>query len=110
MSVDYSKSALITGCSSAAGIGAGLVRAFAKRGIHVFATARNQSDLSHLEDLNNVTLLPLDVTSSDSIARTVLAVNNKTNGKLDYLVNNAATTGITPLLEGGLILPEAILK
>ena len=89
------KSVLITGCSTG-GIGGALALAFQKRGLHVFATARTLSKMSHLEKLPNVTLLTLDVTSSSSIATAVEAVEAQTGGTLDYLVNNSG---------GGLIMP-----
>ena len=92
------KSVLITGCS-AGGIGSALAEAFQKRNLHVFATARTPSKMSHLEKLPNVTLLTLDVTSASSIAAAVEAVRAKTGGKLDYLVNNSGRGFVMPTLD-----------
>jgi 1-acylglycerone phosphate reductase len=82
------KTVLVTGGSSG-DIGSALVLAFQKRGLQVFATARDISKTSHLKHLPNVTLLPLAVTDSSQIAETVKAVKAHTGGTLDYFVNNA---------------------
>lgn len=92
------KSVLITGCS-AGGSGSALAEAFQKRGLHVFATARTLSKMSHLKDLPNVTLLELDITISQSITAALDAVKAQTNGKLDYLVNNAGQSMVMPALD-----------
>ncbi len=92
------KSVLITGCSEG-GIGSALVGSFQKRGLHVFATARTLSKMSHLEKLSNVTLLSLDVTSSSEILAAVEAVRAKTEGTLDYLVNNSGVSYVMPTLD-----------
>ena len=65
------KSVLITGCS-AGGIGGALADAFHAKGYHVFATARNPSKISpSLSSAENVTVLKLDVLSTESIAAAV---------------------------------------
>lgn len=92
------KTVLITGCSDG-GIGSSLAQVFQSRGLHVFATARSVSKMTSLEQLSSVTLLPLDVTSSTSIDATVDAVKAETNGKLDYLINNAGINQYTPALD-----------
>ena len=92
------KSVLITGCS-AGGIGFALVEAFQKRGLHIFATARNPSKMSQLKELPNVTLLSLDPTSTVSVQTAVETVHAKTGGMLDYLVNNAGQTITMPTLD-----------
>ncbi|KAF3070856.1 NADPH-dependent 1-acyldihydroxyacetone phosphate reductase [Daldinia childiae] len=92
------KTALITGCSEG-GIGHALVKEFQARGLHVFATARSVSKMSSLGSLPHVTLLPLDVTSSESLAAAAAAVSAETSGKLDFLVNNAGQQIIMPLLD-----------
>ena len=101
------KSALVTGCSSG-GIGHGLAVEFAKRGIHVFATARNLSKMSDLENVPNVSLLTLDVTSSSSIAAAVAAVKDKTGGTLDYLVNNSGAVYVMPLIDSDIEKAKAM--
>lgn len=92
------KTVLITGCSDG-GIGSALAETFHERGLHVFATARTMSKMSHLEKLPNVTLLQLDVLSQASIEATVKAVTAKTGGKLDYLVNNSGQSCLRPALD-----------
>ncbi|MCJ1392605.1 hypothetical protein MMC18_005475 [Xylographa bjoerkii] len=92
------QSVLITGCS-AGGIGSALVKSFQKRNMHVFATARDPSKMAHLDKLPNVTLLTLDPTSTPSVRAAVESVKTATDGRLDYLVNNAGQTIIMPTLD-----------
>lgn len=92
------KSVLITGCS-AGGIGAELALAFSKRGLHVFATARNTQKLpEELASLSNVTVIQLDVTSTKSVADALEIVKESGKG-LDILVNNAGAGYAMPLLD-----------
>ena len=93
------KSVLITGCSKG-GIGAGLAEVFQGKGYHVFATARTISNIPEsLSAASNVTVLPLDVLSSDSIAAAVRSVKNETGGKLDILINNSGGGLFVPALD-----------
>ncbi|KAF2878525.1 oxidoreductase [Massariosphaeria phaeospora] len=92
------KSVLITGCSTG-GIGYDLAVAFQKRGLVVFATARKTSKMVELEKLPNLHLLALDVTSDSSINEACAQVKTQTDGKLDYLVNNAGRGYVFPLLD-----------
>ena len=72
------KSVLITGCS-AGGIGPALAQVFQEKGYHVFATARNPSKIpSALSSAANVTVLKLDVLSSESIAAAAESVSLET--------------------------------
>ncbi|PLB50770.1 putative hydroxybutyrate dehydrogenase [Aspergillus steynii IBT 23096] len=89
---------LITGCSDH-GIGSALAHVFHARGYHVFATARNPSKMKTLANLNNVTLLTLDVRDSTQIARAVDAVRAQTGGSLTYLINNAGRNHFMPVLD-----------
>ncbi|KAF2028047.1 NAD(P)-binding protein [Setomelanomma holmii] len=83
------KTCLVTGCSSG-GVGAALAQAFADNGYHIFATARTPSKVPEsLRETSNVTVLALDVTSSESIAAAAKIVHSKTGGRLDVLINNA---------------------
>ena len=93
------KSVPITGCS-AGGIGGGLADAFHEAGYHLFATARTPSKISpSLAKAPHVTVLALDVLSSDSIAAAVESVTRVTGGKLDVLVNNSGTLMVMPALD-----------
>lgn len=89
---------LITGCSEG-GMGSALATEFLARGLHVFATARSTAKMSHLENLPNMTLLELDVTSPSSIAAAVETVSARTGGRLNYLVNNSGQGLVLPALE-----------
>lgn len=92
------KSILVTGCS-AGGIGDALALALAKRGHHVFATARTPSKVPEvLSSLSTVTVLRLDVLSADSVAEAVKAVTESGRG-LDILVNNAGCGYAQPVLD-----------
>ena len=92
------QSVLITGCSEG-GIGYALAVEFQKRGLHVFATTRTVAKMAKLENVPNITLLSLDVTSSDSIAAAVEAVKLKTGGTLGCLVNNSGSQYVMPVLD-----------
>ena len=78
---------LITGCS-AGGIGNELVQSFHRRGLRIFATARNLSKIQHLKEIG-MEVLELDVTDSGSLKSAVEHVKASTGGTLDILVNNA---------------------
>ncbi|PYH83329.1 NAD(P)-binding protein [Aspergillus uvarum CBS 121591] len=101
------KTVLITGCS-AHGIGSALAQTFQARGFHVFATARSLPKMAHLADLPHMTLLELDVTSPEQIARAVAAVRAHTSGTLDYLVNNSGLPLVRPALETSLDEAQAL--
>jgi 1-acylglycerone phosphate reductase len=93
------KTCLVTGCSSG-GVGPALAEAFNEKGYHVFATARSTSKIPQtLHDAANVTVLALDVSSSESIASVAEALRSQTNGKLDVLVNNAGLGLTMPALD-----------
>lgn len=98
------KTVLITGCSQG-GIGAALAERFHERGFHVFATARSLSKMKFLEEHANITLIKLDVTSSESIKEAVTVVNEKTGGTLDVLVNNSGLNATCPFTD--VVLDEA---
>ena len=81
------KTVLITGCSEG-GIGDALAKEFHKKGVRVFATARNLTKVEHLKALG-LDILPLDVTDEASIKAAVESVKAITGGTLDILVNNS---------------------
>jgi 1-acylglycerone phosphate reductase len=98
MAPPNSKTVLITGCSEG-GIGYSLASTFQKRGLHVFATVRKLSKLGALAEKPNVTPLELDINSAESIAAAVSVVSAQTNGKLDFLINNAGVSVVGPALD-----------
>ena len=91
--------ALITGCSQG-GIGDALARQLAERGHHVFAAVRNPSKAAHFADAQDIEVVVLDVTSSESINSLVKDLKDRLNdGKLDILINNAGVVATGPLIE-----------
>jgi len=87
--------ALVTGASR--GIGAAIALELAKAGAHVIAVARTVGGLEELDDKivaagSSATLVPLDVTDSDGIARLALALNER-YGRLDIMIGNAGVLG-----------------
>jgi NAD(P)-dependent dehydrogenase (short-subunit alcohol dehydrogenase family) len=95
-----SRIALVTGASR--GIGYATARALARAGAHVVAVARTQGGLEELDDDirkdgGTATLVPLNITDSDGIARLGAALHER-HGKLDILIGNAGVAGTsTPL-------------
>src|ERR1700755_66295 len=90
-----SRIALVTGASR--GIGYATARALARAGAHIIAVARTQGGLEELDDHirkdgGTATLVPLDMTDLDGIARLGAALNER-HGKLDILVGNAGVAG-----------------
>jgi NAD(P)-dependent dehydrogenase (short-subunit alcohol dehydrogenase family) len=90
-----SRIALVTGASR--GIGYATARALARAGAHVVAVARTQGGLEELDDEirkdgGSATLVPLNLTDSDGIARLGAALHER-HGKLDILVGNAGVAG-----------------
>jgi NAD(P)-dependent dehydrogenase (short-subunit alcohol dehydrogenase family) len=90
-----SRIALVTGASR--GIGCAIARALAKAGAHVVAVARTQAGLEELDDEirnegGSATLVPLNVTDFDGIARLGAALHER-HGRLDILVGNAGIAG-----------------
>jgi NAD(P)-dependent dehydrogenase (short-subunit alcohol dehydrogenase family) len=90
-----SRIALVTGASR--GIGYATARALAKAGAHVVAVARTQAGLEELDDEirahgGSATLVPLNLTDFDGIARLGAALHER-HGKLDILIGNAGAAG-----------------
>jgi len=92
------KTVLITGCSDN-GIGSALGKTFQERGYHVFATARDTAKMAWTKGLDNVTPIVLDIKKPGDIKKAVETVSKATDGKLDFLVNNAARNHFMPVLD-----------
>ncbi|OBT53102.1 hypothetical protein VE04_08306 [Pseudogymnoascus sp. 24MN13] len=101
MSSSTKRSVLITGCSVGSS-GHALALEFANRGMRVFATARSTNSLSQLE-AKGIEILPLDVTSVESIAALKAEITKRTGGKLDILFNNAGTMYEAPAVEADIV-------
>jgi len=82
-----SKTILITGCST--GIGYSTAVELKKRGHNVIATARQQEDVSRLQQ-QGFTAIQLDLADSNSIQLAVGLATTLTDGKIDALFNNGA--------------------
>src|SRR5260370_7269915 len=90
-----SRIALVTGASR--GIGYATARALAEAGAHVVAVARTQGGLEELDDEirkdgGAATLVPLNLTDFDGIARLGAALHER-HGKLHILVANPGVPG-----------------
>jgi NAD(P)-dependent dehydrogenase (short-subunit alcohol dehydrogenase family) len=76
---------LITGATS--GIGRATAELLAAEGYRVFGTSRNPEGKTGA----GYDLLPLEVSSDESVARCVALVAERTGGRIDVLMNNAGT-------------------
>ncbi|KAH7391623.1 hypothetical protein BKA64DRAFT_110150 [Cadophora sp. MPI-SDFR-AT-0126] len=97
MSSTRKRSILITGCS-AGSAGHALALEFAAQGLQVFATARSTKSLPLLQE-KGIEVLPLEVTSAESIAALKEEIAKRTGGKLDMLFNNAGIMHLAPAIE-----------
>ncbi|MCD0470899.1 SDR family oxidoreductase [Flavobacterium sp. JAS] len=79
------KTIFITGASS--GLGKATAKLFHSKGWQVIATMRNPEKETELNQLENVILLPLDVTNSEQINATIQKVTNLYS--IDIVMNNA---------------------
>lgn len=86
-SLIYSRSVLITGCSS--GIGYCVAHGLKNRGYSVFATVRQAKDVARLQQ-EGLESLVLDLSDSQSIFDAVQTVLERTDGRLYGLFNNGA--------------------
>lgn len=87
--------ALVTGAGR--GIGAAIAEALAAEGAHVVLAARTPGDLEQVEQKiheagGSATIVPIDLTDPQSIARLGPAISSRWDA-LDLLVLNAATLG-----------------
>jgi NAD(P)-dependent dehydrogenase (short-subunit alcohol dehydrogenase family) len=79
------KTIFITGAS--AGLGKATAKLFQSQGWKVIATMRSPEKETELSQLENVTLLPLDVTNTDQVNSTIQAAIQ--TGDIDVVFNNA---------------------
>lgn len=82
------KNILITGCSS--GIGQATALWLKQAGYRVLVTARQEVDLKRLQD-EGFEAFHLELSDSGSIQQSIAAILEATGGRLDALVNNAAS-------------------
>src|SRR5579871_3118794 len=94
------RTVLITGCSEG-GIGDALAQEFHRRGLRVFATARNLKKVEHLSHAG-IEVFQLDVVDEASIRNAVETVTNLTGGTLDILINNSGSGYQMTLLDSDL--------
>lgn len=89
------KTIFITGTST--GLGKAAAKLFAEKGWKVIATMRNPEKETELSGIDNITLLPLDVTNAEQIKST--AAQALAMGDVDVVFNNAGY-GLAGPLEG----------
>jgi NAD(P)-dependent dehydrogenase (short-subunit alcohol dehydrogenase family) len=97
------KTIFITGSSS--GLGRATAKVFASHGWRVIATMRNPDKETELTTFSNVALLPLDITDSTQIERTVAETVQRDD--VDVVFNNAGY-GMAGPLEG--VSDEQVLR
>ena len=85
------KTALVTGASS--GLGKHFAKTLSAAGANLVICARRMQNLEELKDEieGEVLVLPLDVTSEDSV-KELFSEMNKSIGSPDILINNAGTS------------------
>ena len=87
------KTIFITGAST--GLGKATAKLFASKGWHVIATMRKPENEKELNQIDNISLLPLDVTNPAQIKETVKKAVS--SGDIDVVFNNAGYGLIGPL-------------
>jgi NAD(P)-dependent dehydrogenase (short-subunit alcohol dehydrogenase family) len=87
------KTIFITGAST--GLGKATAQLFQQKGWKVIATMRNPEAAADLASLNNVTILPLDITNPEQIQKTVK--KSLESGEVDVVFNNAGYGLMGPL-------------
>jgi len=87
------KTIFITGAST--GLGKATAKLFASKGWRVIATMRKPESETELNKIENITLLPLDVTNTAQIAETVKKAI--ASGNIDVVFNNAGYGLMGPL-------------
>ncbi|KAF2095427.1 NAD(P)-binding protein [Rhizodiscina lignyota] len=89
---------LITGCTKGS-MGYSLAKEFARRGWHVYATARKVESMEGLDAAGKVTLLSLDVTNHESLVAARDRVSSENGGKLDVLYHNAGRRSLVMAID-----------
>ena len=85
-------------------MGAALAEGFHDHGYHVFVTARTTSKVPQaFHTASNVTVLALDVTSTESIDTAAATVRDLTGGRLNILINNAGRGLNMPALDVSIV-------
>ena len=90
------KSAFITGGTG--GFGLALTELLVNHGWHVFAADCNQQGLAALSSKTNITAIPLDVTSIESVQAACDEVKKHTDN-LDAVINFAGILRVGPMIE-----------
>lgn len=103
------KSVFVTGASS--GIGYALCESFLKRGFKVFGCCP-EWELQQMNPLveKGVTALSCDITNTQDILRVKKIILEETNGRLDYLYNNAGIAAGGPACESTDAVIERIFR
>lgn len=94
---------LVTGASS--GIGRHIARELVKAGYRVYGTSRKPQ----ADQVDGYTMVPLDVTSDDSVATCVADVTQRA-GQIDVLVNNAGIELLGALEETSIEEAKALFE
>ena len=100
----------ITGASS--GIGQELAREFARQGARLVVSARRAEKLEALAQelkANDVLALPLDVTDSAAVVKSVGRVEAKM-GRIDVLVNNSGISQRAKTADAGLDVDRRVME
>jgi NAD(P)-dependent dehydrogenase (short-subunit alcohol dehydrogenase family) len=92
------KTVLITGCTKGS-IGYSLAKEFAAHNYHVYATSRRIETMGDLSSIPNITLLALDLTSSESLHAAHAQISKENDGKLDILYHNAGYRSLAMAVE-----------
>jgi NAD(P)-dependent dehydrogenase (short-subunit alcohol dehydrogenase family) len=94
--LNTAKTAIVTGASR--GIGAGLVKAFLKRGYHVVANSRHITKANPFAASANLALVDGDIGDRSTAANIVDTAVSKF-GRIDVLINNAGVFIPKPFTE-----------
>ncbi len=91
------KNALVTGASG--GIGKLIVKRLIEHGYFVIGVGRNEKALRELSSLENFDYIIMDLSEKGAAKRIRKALEQRSIGRLDLLINNAGFAIAKPLLE-----------